>query len=133
MRRWENAGVRNNNRKEIKDELTILFGIISITLFIFSLAVLYIFIYQARRLSKWKWKKFVAALLIFLSVLLTVTTFMYLFLNSYIAGFGTSESPQDCFDFSLGTILTFIFTGILIGIIITRFLVFPLIKKEDIP
>jgi len=66
-------------------------------------------------------------------ILLTIISFMYFFLDTSIMYFGVSDSPADCFDFPLGTLFIVIFTGLAIGVLITRFLVFPLIKKNDIP
>ena len=66
-------------------------------------------------------------------ILLTIISFMYFFLDTSVMFFGVSDSPADCFDFPLGTLFIFIFTGITIGVLITRFLVFPLMKKNDIP
>jgi spore germination protein YaaH len=133
VRRWQKAGVVNNDRNSIKNEGAFLFGMISLLLLIMCLAFSFLFIYQVRRLAKWRWKKWCAGILIFLCILLTSSTCMYLFLNNQIAGFGTSESSADCFDFPLNTLALFIFTGLLIGMVITRFLVFPLMKKEDVP
>ena len=132
-RKWAQEGVLNLSRKRIRAEVTDIMRIMTLTLLILCLFFLGFFIYQVRRLAKWQWKKFFAGLLIFLSILLTVSSSMFLFTNTGINGFGASDSPQDCYDFPISTIFSFIFCGILIGGLITRFLVFPLIKREDIP
>jgi spore germination protein YaaH len=133
VRRWQKAGVTSNNRNDIKNEATFLFGLISLLLLGLCLTISIVFIYQVRRLAKWRWKKWCAGILIFLCILLTSTTSMFLFIDNRIAGFGASESVQDCFDFPFGTLSLFIIMGLVVGMVITRFLVFPLIRKEDIP
>ena len=66
-------------------------------------------------------------------MLLTISAFMYLFLNTHVIYFGASEDASDCFDFPLGTLFIVVFIGIAIGILITRFLIFRLMRKDDIP
>lgn len=133
IRRWQKAGVANNDRGAVKKEASFLFGVVSLVLLAVCLGISFLFIYQMRRLAKWKWKKWCAGILIFLCILLTSTGCMYLFLDNRITGFGASESAQDCYDFPFGTLSWFIIIGLLVGAVITRFLVFPLIRKEDIP
>ncbi|MDO6432103.1 glycosyl hydrolase family 18 protein [Flavitalea sp. BT771] len=134
VRKWEQAGLKNNNRAEIRKEEAAVLGRLSLALALLFLGGVVLFISKLRRVGDgWKWTKSLAALLIVQFILLTIIAFMYFFLDTSMMFFGVSDSPADCFDFPLGTLFVVIFTGIVIGVLITRFLVFPLIKKNDIP
>jgi hypothetical protein len=134
VRKWEQAGLKNNNRSEIRKEEAAVLGRLSLALAILFLGGVVLFISKLRRVGDgWKWTKSLAGLLIVQFILLTISSFMYFFLDTSIMYFGVSDSPADCFDFPLGTLFIVIFAGLAIGVLITRFLVFPLIKKNDIP
>jgi spore germination protein YaaH len=134
IRKWEQAGVRNNDRHMIRKEASSVIGRLSIVLALLFAGGVLLFINRIRHVGeRWKWMKPLAGLLIFLFVLLTVTGFMYLFLDKSIVSFGVSDEASDCFDFPLGTLFAVVFTGIAIGALITRFLVFPLMKRDDVP
>jgi hypothetical protein len=134
VRKWEQAGLKNNDRSMIRKEEATILGRLSLTLTLLFLAGAVLFVLKLRRVGEgWKWTKPLAGLMIVLFILLTVTGFMYLFLDTSMVYFGVSDSPADCFDFPLGILFIVIFTGITIGVLITRFLVFPLIKQHDIP
>lgn len=134
IRKWEKAGVKNNDRAMIRKEAAAVLGRLSLSLTALFLGGVLLFISKLRKIGDgWKWTKPLAALLIFLFIFLTITGFMYLFLDTSIVYFGVSDSPADCFDFPLGILFIVIFTGITIGVLITRFLVFPLIKRDDVP
>jgi len=134
IRKWEKAGIKNNDRSMIRKEAATVLGRMSLTLAALFVAGVLLFITKLRQIGDgWKWTKPLAALLIFLFIFLTITAFMYFFLDTSIVYFGVSDSPADCFDFPLGVLFIVIFTGIALGVLITRFLVFPLIKRDDIP
>ena len=134
VRKWEQAGLKNTNRNQIRTEAATVIGVFSIVLGLLFIAGVLLFINRIRRAGeKWKGTKPLAAILIGLFVLLTVTAFMYLFLDKHFSIFGVADDPSDCFDFPLGVLFAIVFTGILIGVLITRFLVFPMIKRHDIP
>jgi len=134
VRKWEQAGLKNNNRAEIRKEEAAVLGRLSLALAVLFLGGVVLFISKLRRVGDgWKWTKSLALLMIVQFILLTIISFMYFFLDTSIMYFGVSDSPADCFDFPLGTLFIVIFTGLAIGVLITRFLVFPLIKKNDIP
>lgn len=134
IRKWEEAGLKNNDRSMIRKEAATVLGRLSLTVTALFLGGVLLFINKLRGIGDgWKWTKPLAGLLIFLFIFLTITGFMYLFLDSSIIYFGVSDSPADCFDFPLGILFIVIFTGIAIGVLITRFLVFPLIKRDDVP
>ncbi len=134
IRKWEKDGVKNNDRSLIRKEAATVLGRLSLSLTVLFLGGVLLFISKLRKIGDgWKWTKPLAALLIFLFIFLTITGFMYLFLDTSMVYFGVSDSPADCFDFPLGILFIVIFTGITIGVLITRFLVFPLIKRQDVP
>ena len=58
---------------------------------------------------------------------------MFLFLDTRMVYFGVSDNAADCLDFPLGMLFIVIFSGIAIGVLMTRFLLFRLMKKDDIP
>ena len=134
VRKWEQAGVKNNDRNVIHKEETTVFGVLSIVLALLVVGGVVLFINRMRRVGEqWKWTKPLAGLLIFLFILLTIVAFMYIFLDTKIAAFGVSDNAADCFDFPVGTLFMLIFSGVAIGVGITRSLVSRLIKKDDIP
>jgi hypothetical protein len=132
--KWEQAGVKNNDREGIREEATSVLGILSLLFFVLFASGVLLFINKIRRVGdRWTWTKPLAAVLIFLFILFTITGFMFLFLNKHVSFFGASDSPGGCYDFPLGILFSVIFTGIAIGALITRAFVFRLIKKDDIP
>jgi Glycosyl hydrolases family 18 len=132
--KWEQAGVKNNDREGIREEATSVLGILSLLFFVLFASGVLLFINKIRRVGdRWTWAKPLAAVLIFLFILFTITGFMFLFLNKHVSFFGASDSPGGCYDFPLGILFLVIFTGIAIGALITRAFVFRLIKKDDIP
>ena len=134
IRKWEKAGVRNNNRSLIRKEEATVLGVLSIVLAILFAGGLFLFINRIRNVGEtWKWTKLLAGALILVFMLLTISAFMYLFLNTHVIYFGASEDASDCFDFPLGTLFIVVFIGIAIGILITRFLIFRLMRKDDVP
>jgi hypothetical protein len=134
IHKWEKAKVRNNNRNLIRKEESAVLGVLSITIAILFIAGVLLFINRIRQVGdRWKGLKLLAGTLIFLFILLTISAFMFLFLDTTVVFFGASDDAVDCFDFPLGILFTVIFTGIAIGVLITRFLLFPLLKKDDIP
>ena len=134
VKKWTAAGVKNNSRKSIWEEAATVMGTLAIAFAALCLTGVLLFIWKMRKAGdRWKWKKPLAGLLIFLFILLIINVFMYLFLDKSIIWFGVSNKPQDCFDFPLGVLFILIFTGLVFGILITRAFVFPLIKRDDIP
>lgn len=134
QRKWEKAGVKNNRRNDVRYELALVLGMVSIVLLLLFVGGAGLFISKMRRTTgTWNGKKALAGILMALFVLLTMTLFMFLFLDNLVTAFGVSDSPQDCFDFPFGELFIIIGVGIGVGFFITRFFVFPLIKKEDTP
>jgi hypothetical protein len=134
IRKWDSAGVRNNNRSLIRKEEETVLGVLTIVQAALFLGGLILLINRFRRVGEtWKWTKLLAAVLIFLFIMLTICAFMYLFLDDSFVFFGASDDGGDCFDFPLGILFIVVFTGIVIGILITRFFIFRLLRKDDIP
>ena len=134
VNKWRKAGVYNNDRAEIKKEATKYIGIFCILQLLIFLALVSLFVYRLKNTGdKWKWKKVIGGILLFQFALLAISFSMYLFLDAKVVGFGVSDTPQDCFDFPYGTLFSFLSIGIIAGVAITRYLVFPLLKKDEIP
>ncbi|HET6253605.1 MAG TPA: glycosyl hydrolase family 18 protein [Puia sp.] len=134
IRKWEKAGVRNNDRSLIRKEESTVLGVFSIVIAILFLTGLILSINRLRNVGEtWRWTKPLAAILIFLFILLTISTFTFLFLDTSIVFFGASDESSGCFDFPLGTLFTVVFIGVAIGFLITRFGVFRLIRRDDVP
>ena len=133
IRKWEKVGVRNNNRSLIRKRKPP-YSAGSSTLAVLSAAALFLLINRIRHVGEtWKWTKTLAAVLIALFILLVISAFMYLFLNTHVVFFGASEDASDCFDFPLGALFVVVFIGIAFRILITRFLIFRLMRKDDTP
>ncbi len=81
----------------------------------------------------WKWKKAVLIALIVLLCLLVITGAMAIFLNKQLPWLGISDEPGKCHSIPLNTILTILGGGFIIGLISTRFLILPLLKRDEIP
>ena len=131
--RWRRMGIDDLDRDSVEEEATGTFGCITLALFLLLAGSVFVFAYQIRRMPRWQWRKYWMMLMVFLAVLVTVSMFMFAYVTKSIGGFGTSSSPQECYDFPLSTLFWFILTGLVIGGLITRFLLFPLLKKEHIP
>jgi len=131
--RWTRASITDLDRDSVDDEATGVFGIVTLVLLLLLLGAIGYFLYQVRRLAKWKAKKWFAGLLILLSVLLLVSLFLFAFVTKSIIAFGTTANANDCFDFPLGTLFAFIASGLAAGSVISYFLVPLVFKKDNIP
>jgi spore germination protein YaaH len=131
--RWERMGIYDLDRDSVEDEAARTFGFLTIVFFLLLAGSVFLFAWQIRRMPRWKFRKYCMVVMVFLAVLVTVLMFMFAYVTKSVGGFGTSSSPQDCYDFPLSTLFWFILTGLVIGGLITRFLLFPLLKKEHIP
>ncbi|HEX5555509.1 MAG TPA: glycoside hydrolase family 18 protein [Chitinophagaceae bacterium] len=107
---------------------------VSIIFLLIFLTTGYLYINQLRKKGKsWKFRKIMGAVLLLIVALMILFVFMFLFLSDILPGFGASGFNHTCYDMPLQTLLLVIISGIALGIAIMRFLIFPLIKKEDIP
>lgn len=135
VNKWEKALVYKN-RMQVKKGATRLFLVISLVLFLVFLGFIYFYVHKLKMADeKWliKWQVPLGVTLLGLFVLVSLSFSMYLFLTSRVLSFGTSDSPQDCFDYPYGYLFMFLGAGILAGVLLTRYLVFPILKKEDVP
>jgi hypothetical protein len=133
QKRWSRMGITDLNRDSVDDECRRTFGVVTLFFFLVFAGLLFLFAYQVRRMPRWRFRKLVMAIMVFVAVLVTVFAFMWAYVTQSIVGFGTSSEPQECYDFPLSTLFWFIMLGLVIGGAITRYLIFPLIKKDHIP
>lgn len=90
------------------------------------------YIYKIKTVGDgWKWRKVILKLLIALVIITLLCTFMYLFLNKEFTFIGVADGT--CNHVSFNTIISIISVGFICGLLVMRFLVFPLIRKEDVP
>lgn len=121
-------------RKDEWDEMKLdnAIGPITLVLVLLLLLVAGYAIAKNRALGDdWKNKKAFLRLLIFQVVLVMISVLIYCFLNPEFTLFGVSNG-QEC-ETSFGTILQVLGVGFLIGLFAMKFLVFPLMKRKDIP
>ncbi len=110
--------------------------LVSILLFICLIVLIVIYLKKLRRLGKeWKYRKGTGIILLALATLFLIFTFISLFLSDAVSGFGTnvSDAGKACYGMPIQTLLLIIISGLVLGIIIMRYLIFPLIKKDNIP
>lgn len=110
---------------------TLLLTIVNIFLAVISLIALGILIYQIKdKGEKWKWKKPLIKVLIISINLFIITIFMWLYIDNSFPWFGAGEN---CISMPFLVLLMIIFTGILFGSLIMRFLIFPAIQHDEKP
>lgn len=79
----------------------------------------------------WSWKKPFIGFIIVIVHLFILALFMVLYLDDNIPWFGGSHT--DCIDMPFHILISIISVGIITGMLIMRFLIFPFLKKEEIP
>jgi spore germination protein YaaH len=110
---------------------TLLLTIFNILLALISIAVTITLIYKIKENGeKWRWKKTLIRILIVCVNLFIITIFMWLYIDNSIPWFGAGEN---CLDMPFTVLLLIIFTGILLGSLIMRFLIFPAIQHDEKP
>lgn len=132
-KRWTRMGITDLDRPSVEDEATRAFACFTIFWLLLFGASVFLFAWKIRRNPRWAFRRYMMALMAVFAVFLTISGFMFMYVTKTVGGFGTSANPQDCYDFPLSTLFGFIVTGLIIGGLITRYLVFPLIKKDHIP
>lgn len=80
--------------------------------------------------ERWKWKKTLIRILIVCVNLFIITIFMWLYIDNRFPWFGAGD---DCIDMPFTVLLLVIITGILLGTLIMRFLIFPAIQHDEKP
>ncbi len=104
---------------------------INIFLGLFSLLIIIILIYQIKdKGEKWRWKKLLIKILFVSINLFIITIIMWLYIDSRFLWFGSGEN---CISLSFLVLLLIVFTGILFGSIIMKFLIFPVTQHDEKP
>ncbi len=144
----------------INYELTNLLIASSIILFILLLIGTGFYIYQIKvNSTEWKWKKKMEIVLLGITIVFVLSFFSYLFCDDTIPLFGSAPAVganrhdiladatttanysagcdtvtnDTCINMPLYTLMGIILAGMLAGFAITRYLILPLIKRDDIP
>lgn len=106
---------------------------VALAFLILLIAVGAIYIYNIRnRGDSWKWRKAILRLLIFLVIMAIITTFLYFFLNKNIPLVGINKTGE-CNPMSFSSLITIISFGFISGLLVMRFLITPLLKRDDTP
>jgi hypothetical protein len=107
-----------------------------LTIFNILLAVVFlvcggVLIFQIKaKGEKWKWKKTLIRVLIVCVNLFIITLFMWLYIDDRISWFGAGEN---CIDMPFAVLLLIIVVGIVLGTLIMRFLIFPVLQHDEKP
>lgn len=110
---------------------TLLLTIFNVFLALLSIGLTIILIYKIKENGeRWRWKKTLIRILIVCVNLFIITIFMWLYIDNSIPWFGAGEN---CVDMPFTALLLIIFTGIVLGSLIMRFLIFPAIQHDEKP
>lgn len=118
------------NLKDIKGDDVM--GPVALVLLVLLVIVAVLYIYNIKTVGDdWKPRKIVLKILIALVILTLLSIFLYLFLNKEFTLIGVTDGT--CNPVSFNTVISIISVGFVCGLLVMRFLIFPLIRKEDIP
>lgn len=132
---------------------------VTLLLFLLLLTGIIVQVYQIKvHSASWKWKKYGEYILTGMSILFVLFCFTYLFSDDTIPFFGSSPAAntdiaaqvsnggamkdvglcdtvesQTCINMPIQTLMLIILVGMAAGVAITRYLIFPLIRRDDIP
>jgi len=81
----------------------------------------------------WEMKKKVLILLIVVVNLFIITAAMAIFLSKKLPWLGISDNPAQCHSVPLNTLLIILAIGFAVGIVATRFLLLPLLQRDEVP
>ena len=110
---------------------TLLLTIFNLLLALVSICLLITLIYKIKENGeRWKWKKTLIRILIVCVNLFIITIFMWLYIDNSIPWFGAGVN---CVDMPFTALLLIIFTGIVLGSLIMRFLIFPALQHDEKP
>jgi hypothetical protein len=110
---------------------TLLLTIFNIALGLISVLLTVLLILKIKENGeRWEWKKTLFRVLIVCFNLFIITIFMWLYIDNSIPWFGAGE---DCVDMPFTALLLIIVTGIVLGSLIMRFLIFPAIQHDEKP
>ncbi len=123
----------HDRSKEFKSDDYI--GYIAVFFLIALLVVSAIYIYNIRNKGdSWIWRKTALRVLIFLVIMVIISTFLYFFLNKNIPLVGLSDkSPYGCNPMPFSSLIIIISIGFISGLLVMRFLIIPLIRRDDMP
>jgi len=108
-----------------------LLTIVNVILGLLTLLIIIVLIVQIKdKGEKWRWKKLLIKFLIVSINLFIITVFMWLYIDNRFPWFGAGEN---CISMPFLVLLFIIFTGILLGSIIMRLLIFPAIQHDEKP
>ncbi|OQP68272.1 glycoside hydrolase family 18 protein [Niastella populi] len=145
--RAKNGRVAPTSLKEqfnyINSRLTTTLLYITVGLLLVSLGFIFIYVAGLRYNGEdWQYKKTVAFILILFSALFVFSGFTWCFTNDLIPLFGVSGSfalgadcrtDPNCINIPFSTLLLIIISGIVIGFILFRYFITPLLKRKDVP
>lgn len=133
----------------LTQEMNILFLCTTLFFLLLTAACAYLYVHSMQeRGDRWRYKKVTGWILTFLFIFFVWSFFDYLFTTSWIPYFGVSGSWQnsaeanfsdpcqpepDCVNMPVNTLLEIILAAAFIGFILTRYLLLPLLKKEETP
>ncbi|WP_298732456.1 glycosyl hydrolase family 18 protein [uncultured Chitinophaga sp.] len=83
--------------------------------------------------DEWKLKKKTLVLLMILVHLMVITSAMAIFLSKHLPWLGITDNPEQCHSIPLNSLLIILAIGVLVGIIGTRFILLPLLKRDEVP
>lgn len=110
---------------------TLLLTILNVLLGLISVVTAVVLVYQIRsKGEKWRWKKTLIRVLIVSVNLFIITMFMWLYIDNGIPWFGAGEN---CVDMPFTVLLLIIIVGILLGTLVMRFLIFPVLQHDERP
>lgn len=81
----------------------------------------------------WKWKKKTLVVLMVLVHLMIITSAMAMFLSKHLPWLGISDDPKQCHSLPLNSLLVILAVGVIVGILATRFILLPLLKRDEVP
>ncbi|WP_349318453.1 glycosyl hydrolase family 18 protein [Chitinophaga sp. MM2321] len=113
------------------DTYFIYIALFFLLLFIITGIVYYSFVRREGEI--WKWREKVLVLLVAEILLVVVSTFMVFFLNKQIPFVGLSNVQGHCHSIPLTSVLIILASGFVLGLLIMRFLLQPLLKNKEVP
>lgn len=108
------------------------FAVVALFLLLVFVGFGYGYIYKIRKKGRsWRSRKIAGAFLILLAALLIFFSFLFMFVSDAFPGFGPSYNH--CYNIPFQILLLIIISGIVVGVLVMRYLIFPLVKKDDVP
>jgi spore germination protein YaaH len=83
--------------------------------------------------EEWKLKKRTLMVLMVLLHLTVITGTMALFLSKRLAWLGITDDPAQCHSMPLNSLLVILAVGFIVGLLAMRFVLLPLLKRDEVP